>query len=177
MVAIQKSLNAHYKFSIEDLTMGNAMRKSPIAKFALSRGLSRASRRCRYLMKLHPEFKTACEKKLALEEERRKLILSQQNNYDKVYQDAVNLCDMLELELSKHQFAATDNYSLADIVWTVFIGRLFMIKFDDLVIQRKNLYAYWQRMSARKSFKAANIWTKMQPKVLIKIMLALLFCR
>ena len=177
MVAIQKSLTAHYSFSIEDLTMGNALRKSPIARFALGRGLSRASRRCRALMKAHPEFKVACEKKLSLEEQRRRLILSQKNNYAQVYQQAVDLCDMLESELDKHQFAATDKYSLADVVWTVFIGRLFMIKFDSLVTERKNLHAYWQRMTARKSFVEANIWTKMQPKLLIKIMLALLFLR
>ena len=41
--AIEKSLELHYAFSIEDLTMGNALRKSPIAWIALGRGLARAS--------------------------------------------------------------------------------------------------------------------------------------
>lgn len=172
---IQKSLEMHYNFSIENLTMGNASRKSPVARFALGRGLSRASRRCMLLQKTHPEFKEACDNKLKLEKERYRLILSKENNYDKVYQQVINLCDMLEMQLSKHKFAASDSYSLADVVWTVFIGRLFMIKFDNLVISRKNLHAYWQRMIVRKSYASANLCIKMRMGFLLKLMAALIF--
>ena len=173
--AILKSLDLHYTFSIEDLTMGNALRKSPIARFALARGLQRASRRCRELMRTHPEFKVACENKLQLEVQREKLILSKENNYAQMLEQAISLCDNLENELGQHEFAASNQYSLADVVWTVYLARLLMIKFDHLIMESKNLHAYWQRMTARDSYLKANLCTKMPLKFLIKVVLALLF--
>ena len=174
-IAIRQSLASHYAFSIEDLTMGNALRKSPIAHIALKRGLDRASRRCRQMMATNPELKEAYTHKLAVEEERKRLILSKDNNYAQMQQQAVNLCDMLEAQLTRHQFAASAQYSLADIVWTVFLARLVMIKFDALITSRKNLNEYWQRMSNRESYAAANICTKIPLSRLIRIIFALLF--
>ncbi|MBX9597306.1 MAG: glutathione S-transferase family protein [Burkholderiales bacterium] len=173
--AIDKSLELHYAFSIEDLTMGNALRKSPIARIALGRGLARASRRCLLMMNAHPELKDAYTKKLVLEEERKRLILSEENNYAQMQQRAVGLCDMLEAQLAQHQYAASAQYSLADVVWTIFLARLVMIKFDYLLAERKNLSDYWLRMSSRKSYAAANICTKIPPSKLIRIIFALLF--
>ncbi|TXI97104.1 MAG: glutathione S-transferase family protein [Neisseriales bacterium] len=173
--AIEKSLELHYAFSIEDLTMGNALRKSPIARIALGRGLARASRRCLLMMKSHPELTEAYTKKLALEEERKRLILSEDNNYTQMQQRAIGLCDMLEEQLAQHQYAASAQYSLADVVWTIFLARLVMIKFDHLIAERKNLSDYWQRMSTRKSYAAANICTKIPVSKLIRIIFALLF--
>lgn len=173
--AILKSLDLHYTFSIEDLTMGTALRKSPIARFALARGLKRASRRCHELMRTHPEFKAACENKLQLEVQREKLILSKENNYAQMFERAIELCDYLENELTQHEFIASDSYSLADVVWTVFLARLIMIKFDYLIVERKNLNAYWQRVIQRESYLKANLCTKMPVRFLIKVILALLF--
>jgi len=172
---INESLKLHYAFSIEDLTMGNAMRKSPIARFALSRGLDRGSAQCRKLMATHPEFTKACQDKLDLEEERRRLILSKDNNYEQMLKQAEYICDFLEEALGKHKYAASDNYSLADVVWTVFLARLFMIKFDSMIISRKNLHDYWLRMSSRESYIKADIRTAMPKKLLFRIMLALIF--
>lgn len=173
--AIEESLALHYTFSIEDLTMGNAQRKSPIARIALKRGLDRASRRCIRMLESNPELKEAYTKKLALEDERKRLILSKENNYAQMQEQAVKLCDILEAKLGEHQFAASSNYSLADIVWTVFLARLVMIKFDHLITQRKNLNEYWQKVSSRKSYVEANICTKIPASKLIKIIFALLF--
>ena len=173
--AIEKSLDLHYDFSIEDLTMGTALRKSPLARLALGRGLDRASRRCLRMIELHPELKEAYLKKLALEEERKRLILSKENNYVQMQQRAIDLCDMLEAQLAQHQFAASTQYSLADVVWTIFLARLVMIKFDYLISERKNLYDYWQRMSSRNSYADANICTKIPLAKLIRILFALLF--
>lgn len=173
--AILKSLDLHYAFSIEDLTMGTALRKSPIAGFALARGLKRAARRCQELMHTHPEFKSACENKLQLEDERQRLILSKENNYAQVLAQAIKLCDSLEVELSQHEFAASKHYSLADVVWTVFLARLVMVGFENFITERKHLNAYWQKMTQRKSYPEANLCTKMPLKFLLKVMFALLF--
>lgn len=175
--AILKSIDLHYTFSIEDLTMGTALRKSPIARFALARGLKRASRRCIELMRTHPEFTIACENKLDLEKQREKLILSKENNYAQVVQQATNLCNLLEKELSHHEFAASNSYSLADVVWTVFLARLSMIKFDYLITERQNLQNYWLKMKSRNSYLKANLCTNMPLKFLAKVILALLFKR
>ena len=47
--------------------------------------------------------------------------------------------------------------------------------FDHLIVERKNLSDYWQRMSTRKSYTAANICTKIPASKLIRIIFALLF--
>lgn len=174
-LAIERSLDLHYTFSIEDLTMGTALRKSPLARLALGRGLDRASRRCLQMMELHPELKEVYIKKLVLEEERKRLILSKENNYAQMQQRAIELCDMLEVQLGQHEFTASMQYSLADIVWTVFLARLVMIKSEYLINERKNLSNYWQRVSRRSSYVSANICTKIPAFKLFKIIFALLF--
>lgn len=175
--AIKKSLDTHYAFSIEGLTMGTALTKSPIAKIALSRGLTRGSNRCRQLMKRYPEFRSVCEAKLSQENERRRLILSRDNNYELLQQQAINICNMLERDLAKHDFVVGNKYSLADVVWTVFLARLTMIKFDSLINEREHLKVYWERMQQRKSFKEANLCMHMEFKTIFKIMIALIFTR
>ena len=55
------------------------------------------------------------------------------------------------------------------------LARLTMIKFDHLIVERKNLSDYWQRMSTRKSYATANICTKIPASKLIRIIFALLF--
>lgn len=175
--AILKSVDLHYTVSIEDLTMGTALRKSPIARFALARGLKRASRRCITLMRTYPEFTNICENKLKLEKQREKLILSKDNNYTQVVQQVTDVCDFLDNELSQHEFAASNDYSLADVVWTIFLARLSMIKFDHLIIERKNLQNYWLKMKNRDSYTNANLCTKMPFKFLVKVLFAMLFKR
>lgn len=174
-VEIQKAIDRNYKFSIEGLTMGTAIRRSPFARIALKRGISRGVRRCRQLMLKHPELKNVCEKKILIESERQRLIISKSNNYNELYQNVIEICDWMDKSLESRQFIASDNYSIADVVWTVFMGRLNMIKFDDLIKKRKNLNSYWQRMSNRESFKEANICTKMPVLNIFRIACASMF--
>lgn len=172
---VEELLDLHYGFSIEDLTMGTAMRKSPVARFALGRGLQKASKRCVELMTAQPKFTQVCKNKIELEKLRERSILSKTNNYDEVKQRTIALCDILEENLIKHEFIAGNNYSLADVVWTVFLARLMMIKFDNLILSRPHLASYWQRMQQRDSFAQANLWTKMRPWFMIKVIFALIF--
>ncbi len=83
------------------------------------------------------------------------------------------LCDILEAKLNTQAYIVGDQYTLADIVWTVFISRLFMLKMDNLILERKALALYWQRMQNRPSFAQAAIWTKMKPKMILKVLLSL----
>ncbi|ATE63630.1 glutathione S-transferase family protein [Rhizorhabdus dicambivorans] len=64
-------------------------------------------------------------------------------------------------ELDKHvqgrSFIAGDDYSVADIMWTVLLARVEMLELGGLISERPHLLAYYQRMKARPSFAAARV--------------------
>ncbi len=167
---IQRQIELHYEFSIEDFTMGKFVRQSPIARFGLNHGLKRAVRRCHQLIKNYPEFRVAVENKLELEKERVEHILSKNNNYAEMYQKAIDICDILEKKLGDHEYIASNKYSLADVVWTTFLARLHMAKEESLVNSHKLLHEYWEKMKLRPSFVKADIWTSMRISKILMIL-------
>ena len=174
--AIQASLDTHYSYSIEDLTMGMMAHKGWFPRFMIRHYLNRCTRKCLRLIRAQPALRAAYEQKITLENERRQAILSKHNNFAAVMQQAIAFCDELNAGLAHHDFIATNQYSLADVVWTVFLGRLFMIKLDHLVTERPRLLAYWHKMQARPSYQQASLWVTLHPGKIFH-MLTTLFMR
>jgi tetrachloro-p-hydroquinone reductive dehalogenase len=59
--------------------------------------------------------------------------------------------------LASKPFIGSETYSIADVIWTVTLARLDMLKLGDLFSSFPLLSAYYERMVARPSFDAARI--------------------
>ncbi|MBJ7437756.1 MAG: glutathione S-transferase family protein [Sphingopyxis sp.] len=65
--------------------------------------------------------------------------------------------DELDAHLAERPVIAGDEYSVADIVWTVLLARIEMLHLTALINDRRNVLAYYQRMKARPSFERARV--------------------
>ena len=67
--------------------------------------------------------------------------------------------DRLEAQLGESDYLAGDQYTLADVIWTVVLARLDLLKKDDLIgaAGHPRIGAYYARMKARPSFATANV--------------------
>ncbi|MGH7017835.1 MAG: glutathione S-transferase C-terminal domain-containing protein, partial [Caulobacteraceae bacterium] len=76
--------------------------------------------------------------------------------------EARSLLDRLETTLADGRDAIVPpTYDLADVVWTVFLGRIEFAGMGEEIAQRPALARYWRSMQARSSFAAADIWTRL----------------
>jgi tetrachloro-p-hydroquinone reductive dehalogenase len=63
----------------------------------------------------------------------------------------------LDTFLSSEPFIGSKTYSIADVIWTVTLARLDMLKLGDLFSGFPSLSAYYERMVERPSFDLARI--------------------
>lgn len=77
--------------------------------------------------------------------------------------EAIGLMDRLERALSDGRPELVPaGYGVADVVWTVFLGRMEFAGLGAEIPKRPALARYWRAMQARPSFATADIWTKLQ---------------
>ena len=75
--------------------------------------------------------------------------------------EVVAILDAMEAALSDRPWLAGAEYTLADLVWTVGVARFLMLDLDPFR-GRPSLYAWYERVKARPSFLAADVWESMQ---------------
>jgi tetrachloro-p-hydroquinone reductive dehalogenase len=63
----------------------------------------------------------------------------------------------LEAHLTDREFIAGDEYTVADVMWTVLLARIEMLEMTAMISERPQLLDYYQRMKARPSFIQARI--------------------
>ena len=66
--------------------------------------------------------------------------------------------DGLDAHLDGGAFIGGARYGLADVLWTVVLGRLHSLSQGERVRARPRVEAYFQRMKARPSFAQARVW-------------------
>lgn len=79
------------------------------------------------------------------------------------------LFDDLDEALRDRPFVAGERYSLADVLWTVMVARTLAAGFSDSLENRPSLAAWWQRVRARPSFEAADVWDRFRVTALVKM--------
>jgi glutathione S-transferase len=67
--------------------------------------------------------------------------------------------DALEHQLGERAYVVGDHYTLADVIWTVVLARLDLLKKTDLIGAdgHPHVAAYYERMKARPSFAKAHV--------------------
>jgi glutathione S-transferase len=69
--------------------------------------------------------------------------------------------DQMESALGSHTWLAGNDYTMADVLWTVAVARFFMLELDPLA-GRPHLTEWYVRVKSRPSFEEADIWEAMQ---------------
>ena len=78
------------------------------------------------------------------------------------------LLDDLDATLSKHMWLTGDTYTLADVLVTCLIARVFMIGLRGRLAGHAALNAYWLSARERPSYTSANIWHRLRLTHVIK---------
>lgn len=64
--------------------------------------------------------------------------------------------DIMDKHLANHQFFAGSDFSIADISFAPYMEYLMMTPASSMVNERKNVAAWWERVSSRQSWKTAT---------------------
>lgn len=156
-------VDLHYGYPIEELTFGGILARSPLARIMIPKRLEATRRQLLALAARNPDLASVYEARAAVFAERVRAFepdavvkLSQRRRAE-----AIAFMDRLEQTLGDGRAVLVPpSYGVADVVWTVFLGRMEFAGLGAEIPKRPALARYWAALQARPSFSAADIWTK-----------------
>ena len=156
-------LDLHYGYPIEELTFGGLLARNPLARIMIPKRLEATRRQLLALAAKNPDLASVYEARAAVFAERVSTFepdavvkLSERRRIE-----AIGFMDRLEQTLADGRAVLVPPvYGVADVVWTVFLGRMEFAGLGAEIPKRPALARYWGTMQARPSFSAADIWTK-----------------
>lgn len=155
-------LDLHYGYPIEELTFGGILARNPVARIMIPKRLEAARRNLLALGARNPDLAEVYAARAAVFAGRIRTFepdavvkLSQRRR-----SEALGFMDRLEQTLGDGRgVLVPPAYGVADVVWTVFLGRMEFAGLGAEIPKRPALARYWNAMRARPSFSAADIWT------------------
>lgn len=156
-------VDLHYGYPIEELTFGGILARNPLARIMIPKRLDAARRQLLAHAARNPDLASIYEARAKVFAGRIKafepdavVALSQRRRAE-----AIGFMDRLEQTLrDRRPVLVPPVYGVADVVWTVFLGRMEFAGLGDEIPRRPALARYWTAMQSRPSFAAADIWTK-----------------
>ncbi|WP_422009473.1 glutathione S-transferase family protein [Reyranella sp.] len=156
-------LDLHYAYPIEELTFGGILARNPLARILIPKRLESIRRQLLAQAARNPDLASVYQARAAVFAERVEafepdavVALSQQRRTE-----AIGFMDRLEQTLRDGRpVLVPPAYGVADVVWTVFLGRMEFAGLGAEIPKRPALARYWTALQARPSFAAADIWTK-----------------
>ena len=164
-------INLHYSYPVEELTFGGFLARHAAARVIIPARMAATRRRLLRLAAAHPDLAGAYERRAEVFAERERTfnpkvavaLLATRR------QEAIELLDRLERHLAdRRTVMVPPDYGSADIVWTVFLARMGFVGMEGEIVRRPALDRYWRAMTARPSFAAADVWTRMHVGRLIR---------
>ena len=156
-------LDLHYGYPVEELTFGGLLARSPLARILIPKRLEATRRQLLAHAARNPDLAAVYEARAAVFAERVSTFepdvvvkLSERR-----HTEAIGFMDRLEQTLGDGRAVLVPPaYGVADVVWTVFLGRMEFAGLGAEIPKRPALARYWGAMQARPSFSTADIWTK-----------------
>ena len=78
--------------------------------------------------------------------------------------------DEMDELLGEQPYLAGEDYTMADVMWTVVLTRMKFVKAGAMIEQRPNLLAYYARMQTRPSYASADLWPRFKPQRLLVVL-------
>ena len=157
-------LDLHYGYPIEELTFGRLLTRNPLAGFLFPKRLDAARQKLLKLADANPDL-------AGLYRERADVFAHRVLAFDphlvralgvRRQSEAIGFLDRLEAALGDGRaWLVTSGFGVADIVWIVFLARMQFTGLGAEIDQRPKLARYWHAAEARRSFAAADIWTRL----------------
>lgn len=156
-------VDLHYGYPIEELTFGGILARNPLARIMIPKRLEAARRQLLAHAAAHPDLAVVYQARAAVFA--RRVATFEPDAVVKLSErrraEAIGFMDRLEQTLRDGRAVlAPPAYGVADVVWTVFLGRMEFAGLGAEIPRRPALARYWAAMKARSSFAAADIWTK-----------------
>lgn len=156
-------LDLHYGYPIEELTFGGILARNPLARIMIPKRLEATRRQLLAHAAGNPDLVAIYEARAAVFAKRISTFepdavvrLSERRRTE-----AIGFMERLEQTLRDGRAVLVPpTYGVADVVWTVFLGRMEFAGLGAEIPKRPALARYWSAMRARPSFSAADIWTK-----------------
>ena len=153
----------HYAYPIEELTFGGILARNPLARILIPKRLEAVRRQLLAHAARNPDLASVYEERAAVFAGRIRafepdavMALSQRRRAE-----AIGFMDRLEQTLGDGRaMLVPPAYGVADVVWTVFLGRMEFAGLGAEIPRRPALARYWAAQQARPGFSAADIWTK-----------------
>jgi ganglioside-induced differentiation-associated protein 1 len=157
-------LDLHYGYPIEELTFGGILARNPLARIMIPKRLEAIHRQLLRHAAQNPDLAAVYEaraavfaKRVSTFEPEAVVRLSERRRAE-----AIGFMDRLDQTLGDGRAVLVPPaYGVADVVWTVFLGRMEFAGLGAEIPRRPALARYWGAMQARPSFSAADIWTKL----------------
>jgi tetrachloro-p-hydroquinone reductive dehalogenase len=156
-------LDLHYGYPVEELTFGGILARNPLARILIPKRLEATRRRLLALAAQNPDLASAYEARAAVFAE---LVSTFEPDVvvklsERRRTEAIGFMDRLEQTLRDGRaMLVPPAYGVADVVWTVFLGRMEFAGLGAEIPKRPALARYWGVLQARPSFSVADIWTK-----------------
>jgi len=164
-------LDRHYGYPIEDLTFGKMLAGSALARRAVPGRLEKNERRLLALADANPDLAGRYRERAAVFAERRRTFAPEAvaRLYEQRRGEALALLDALDAELADGRASLLPRaYGHADVVWTVFVARMGFVGLRAEVTRRLALARWYAAMTARPSFRAADVWERFSLVKMVK---------
>ena len=156
-------LDLHYGYPIEELTFGGILARNPLARIMIPRQLEATHRRLLVRAAENPDLAEVYKARATIFSDRARIFdpdavvrLSEER-----CAEAIGFMDRLEQTLRDGRAVLVPPaYGVADVVWTVFLARMEFAGLGTEIHTQPAVARYWRAMQARRSFAAADIWTK-----------------
>ena len=162
----QAWVDRHYAFPVEELTFGLFLAGHRLARAVIPAKLASIRRQLLRSATAHPDLAEVYQARAAV-------FLAREQTFDPQAsvdlaaarrREAIGLLDRLEDHLADGRAVMIPpGYTVADVVWTVFLARIELLGMAGEIARRPALAGYWSQAKARPSFKAADVWTKFHP--------------
>ncbi len=156
-------VDLHYGYPIEELTFGGILARNPLARIMIPKRLEAARRQLLAHAAANPDLAAVYQARAAVFA--RRVATFEPDAVVKLSErrraEAIGFMDRLEQTLRDGRAVLVPPaYGVADVLWTVFLGRMEFAGLGAEIPKRPALARYWQAMQARPSFSVADIWTK-----------------
>ena len=88
-----------------------------------------------------------------------------------VMDQVLDTLDLIDAAVTDRPFLAGDDYTMADLVWTVGVARLIMLGLSPLN-ERPALKDWYERMKLRPSFVEADVMEVIRPSLMLRVLWA-----
>ena len=156
-------VDLHYSYPIEELTFGGILARNPLARIMIPKRLEAARRQLLAHAAANPDLAAVYQARAAVFA--RRVATFEPDAVVKLSErrriEAIGFMDRLEQTLRDGRAVLVPPaYGVADVVWTVFLGRMEFAGLGAEIPRRPALARYWAAMQARPGFSVADIWTK-----------------